>query len=162
MSEIQTRLVAALADRYRRELTKKAGELDPTFYAVATMDGWMDLEMGQFREAVPKLEKGATMDAPPFVTAILGYAYGASGDRARAMATLDDLKRRSPHGQIVPFNLALVYLGLGDRERAIDNFERAYAADSEFLFWLGQDHLFDSLRSEPRFVALLKKLNFAE
>jgi TolB-like protein/Tfp pilus assembly protein PilF len=144
-----------------RELIGKAGELDPTFYAVPTMDGWMDLEMGQFRAAVPKLERAAKMEAPPFVTAILGYAYAASGDRARAMATLKDLEKLSPKGQVAPFNVGLVRLGLGDRERAIDAFERAYAADSEFLFWLVQDHIFDPLRSEPRFIALLKKLNAA-
>ncbi|MEP7326996.1 MAG: protein kinase [Gemmatimonadota bacterium] len=143
-----------------RALTRKAAELDPTFYSVVTMDGWMDLEIGQFREAVPKLEKAVTMDAPPFVTAFLGYAYGASGDRARAMATLEHLKSRSPNGQVAPFNVALVYLGLGDHAQALDNLERAYASDSEFMVWLGQDHLFDPLRSEPRFIALLEKLNF--
>jgi eukaryotic-like serine/threonine-protein kinase len=153
---------------YRRDvagvlaLTKRAGELDPTFYAVTTMEGWTDLEMGQYREAVPKLARATTMDAPPFVFAFLGYAQGMSGDRARALATLDTLKSRSPHGQVAPFNLAMVYLGLGDRERALDNFERAYATDSEFLFWLGQDHIFETLRKEPRFVALLKKLNFVK
>jgi len=144
-----------------RELIGKAGELDPTFYAVPTMDGWMDLEMGQFRAAVPKLERAAKMEAPPFVTAILGYAHAASGDRARAMATLKDLEKVSPKGQVAPFNVGLIHLGLGEREQAIADFERAYAADSEFLFWLVQDHLFDPLRKEPRFVALMKKLHAA-
>jgi tetratricopeptide (TPR) repeat protein len=142
-----------------RELITRAGELDPTFYAVPTMDGWMDLEIGQYRAAVPKLERAAKMEAPPFVTAILGYAYGASGDRARAMSTLKDLEKISPKGQVAPFNVGLIHLGLGDKEQAIADFERAYAADSEFLFWLVQDHLFDPLRSMPRFVALMKKLN---
>jgi TolB-like protein len=143
-------------------LTKRAGELDPTFYAVPTMDGWTDLEMGRYRDAVPKLARATTMDAPPFVTALLGYALGMSGDRARAMATLDSLKLRSPHGQAAPFNQGMVYFGLGDRKRAIDLFEQAYDANSEFLFWLGQDPLFEPLRSEPRFMALLKKLNFVK
>jgi hypothetical protein len=54
-----------------------------------------------------------------------------------------------------------VYLGMGDKERALDYFERAYQANSEFLVWLGGDPLYDPLRAEPRFRALLKKLNFA-
>jgi adenylate cyclase len=143
-----------------RELTGKASDLDPTFYGAPMIDGWTDLNAGHIREAIPKLEKATTMDAPPFVTAYLAYAYGASGDRARADAALQRLKKMSKAGQVAPFNLALVYLGLGDRQRAIDNLERAYASDSQFMVWLGQDHLFDPLRSEPRFVALLKKLNF--
>ena len=51
---------------------------------------------------------------------------------------------------------------MGDRERAIDYLERVYAANSEFLVWMCGDPLYDSLRSEPRFVALLKRLNFVE
>jgi tetratricopeptide (TPR) repeat protein len=101
------------------------------------------------------------MDAPPFATAYLGYAYGAAGDRARALAALDRLKVLSRDGQVAPFNQALVYLGMGDKERALDYFERAYQANSEFLVWLGGDPLYDPLRAEPRFRALLKKLNFA-
>ena len=102
------------------------------------------------------------MDAPPFVTAYLAYAYGAAGDRASAMAELETLKKMSQGGQVLPFNLALVYLGLGDHGRALDNLERAFAANSQMLAWLGRDAIFDPLRSEPRFMALLKKLNFEE
>ena len=76
------------------------------------------------------------------------------------MAELEDLKKRSLRGSVTPFNLALVYLGLGDRARALDYLEKAYAADSQWLGWLKNDRTFDPLRSEPRFVALLKKLRF--
>jgi hypothetical protein len=54
----------------------------------------------------------------------------------------------------------LLYLGLGDDRRAMDEFERAYGADSQMLAWLGQDRLFDPLRSEPRFVDLLRRIGF--
>jgi serine/threonine protein kinase/Flp pilus assembly protein TadD len=144
-----------------RAVTGKASDLDPTFYAAVMIDGWADLNAGHIREAIPKLEKAATMDAPPFVTAWLAYAYGAAGDHARAEAALESLRKMSKDGEVAPFNLALVYLGLGDRRRALDNLERAYVSDSEMMVWLGQDHLFDPLRSEPRFVALLQKLDFA-
>ena len=78
--------------------------------------------------------------------------------RARALTELANLKKLSPDGTVLPFNLALVHLGLGDRARAIDNLEQALAADSQMMAWLGQDRIFDLLRSEPRFVALVKKL----
>jgi len=74
------------------------------------------------------------------------------------MAELADLRKRSLHGQVPPFNMALVYLGLGDKARAVESLERARDADSQWLGWLGRDRVFDPLRSEPRFVALLKKL----
>ncbi|HZM26634.1 MAG TPA: tetratricopeptide repeat protein, partial [Gemmatimonadales bacterium] len=145
-----------------KELARGAGELDPTYFFPVMMEGWADLEAGKFREAVPFLKKATTMGAPPFVTAYLGYAYGAGGDRASAMATLEELKKLSKGGQVLPFNLALVYLGLGDHGRALDNLERALAADSQMMAWLGRDAIFDPLRAEPRFMALMKKLNFVE
>ncbi len=145
-----------------KELARKAGELDPTYFFPVMMEGWADLEAGKFREAIPFLTKATTMGAPPFVTAYLGYAYAAAGDRGSAMAQLDALKKMSQGGRVLPFNLALVYLGLGDHGRALDNLERALAADSQMMAWLGQDAIFDPLRAEPRFMALMKKLNFVE
>ena len=62
---------------------------------------------------------------------------------------------------MLPFNLALVYLGLGDHVRALDNLERALTANSQMMAWIGRDAIFDPLRSEPRFMALMKKLHFA-
>jgi serine/threonine-protein kinase len=143
-----------------REQAKRASDLDPAYFFPQMAYGWIDIEAGKIGEAIPKLQKAKAMESPAFVTAFLGYAYGASGDRARAMAEMEDLKKRSLHGHVLPFNLALVYIGLGDRERALDCLERAYATDSQWMGWLKKDRIFDPLRSEPRFVALMRKVRF--
>ena len=99
-------------------------------------------------------------DAPVFVTAWLGYAYGASGDTAQAKAQLDKLKKISLNGEVSPFNLAMVALGLGENARAVQYLEDAYVSDSQWLGWLKGGRVFDPLRNEPRFTALLQKLGF--
>lgn len=145
-----------------RALAKRAAELDPTFFFPVMMEGWIDIEAREYRGAIPALKKAKAMDAPPFVTAYLAFAYGTAGDRAAAMAELDELKTMSGGAPVLPFTLALVYLGPGDRARALDSLERALAGDSQMMAWLGRDAIFDPLRSEPRFVALMRKLNFAK
>ena len=159
---------ASMSYVYRKDstaviaLARRAAKLDPAYFFPPMIEGWVKLEMGLFRESLPFIRKAATMDAPPFVTAYLAYAVGASGDRAGALAQLRALTKMSPDGKVLPFNEALVYLGLGDRARAIEYLEKAYDADSQLLAWLGQDAMFDTLRSEPRFVALLRKLHFVK
>ena len=144
------------------ELDRKAADLDPTFYFPVEQEGIMALHAGNFREAIEKLKQSLTLGAPPFVTANLAYAQGKSGDRAGAMATLGELKKISPGGKVAPYNLALVYLGLGDHARALDYLEQAYVANSQQMVWLKVDWTFDPLRSDPRFAALMKRLNFIQ
>ena len=140
---------------------RRAAELDPTFFFPQMVYGWTDIEAGKAGDAILSLKKAKAMESPAFVTAWLAYAYGASGDRVHATAEIEDLKKMSLHGEVLPFNLAIVHLGLGHRERALDSLERAYASDSQWMAWLGRDRIFDPLRSEPRFVALMRKLRFA-
>jgi len=143
-----------------KRLTKRAADLDPTYFFAPFEDGWIDIQAGKIQDAIPSLRKAKAMESPAFVSAWLAYAYGASGDRARATAEAEDLKKRSLRGVVTPFNLALVSLGLGDRARALDHLEQAYAADSQWLGWLKNDRTFDPLRSDPRFKALMRKLGF--
>jgi len=143
-----------------RELARRAAALDPTLFFAPYEEAWIDIQAERFPDAIAKLLKAKPMESPGFVSAWLAYAYGASGDRAAALAEAEDLKKRSLHGSVTPFNRALIALGLGDRAATLDALEQAYAADSQWLGWLGLDKIFDPLRSEPRFVALLKKLGF--
>ena len=58
------------------------------------------------------------MNAPPFVSAFLAFAYGAAGNRAHTLTELANLRKISADGTVQPFNKALVDLGLGDRSAA--------------------------------------------
>jgi TolB-like protein len=143
-----------------KDQARRAADLDPTFFFPSWAYGWIAIQAGKVGDAIPEFRRSKAMESPAFVSAWLAYAYGASGDRARALAELKDLKKKSLRGSVTAFNLALVYLGLGDRARALDYLEKSYAADTQWLGWLKADRTFDPLRSEPRFVALMRKLKF--
>jgi TolB-like protein/Tfp pilus assembly protein PilF len=141
-----------------KERLRRSVELDPTYFLPHHALGWIDMQEGNLKAAIPHLEKAKAMGAPAFASAWLAYAYAASGDLKRATAEVGDLKKRSLRGSVTPFNLALVALGQGDHARAVSYLEQAYASDSEWLGWLGRDRIFDPLRADPRFAALMKKL----
>jgi len=141
-----------------KDLVKRAADLDPGFFFAPWVDGLIDIQEGNVRDAIPKFRRAKAMESPAFVSAWLAYAYAASGDRAGAMAELEDLKKRSLRATPTAFNMALLYMGLGDRERALDYLEKAYASDTQWLGFIKNDRTFASLRSEPRFTALLKKV----
>jgi serine/threonine protein kinase/Flp pilus assembly protein TadD len=145
-----------------KDLARKAATLDPTFFFPPFMDGWIAIQEGKVRDAIPHFQKAKALESPPFVAAWLGYAYGVTGDRTRALAAIEELKKTSLKGYVPPFNLAIVHLGLGDRARALDYLERAYDAESQWMIYLRGDRIFDPLRSEPRFTALMKKLGFGK
>ena len=140
------------------EQARKGLDLDPTFSSSQFAIGWTDIEAGKISEAIPGLQKAKSMGSPAFVAGYLGYAYAASGDRTRAEAVLEELRRESSQRFISPFCPAIIYLGLGDRERALDGLEKAYQARSVFLANLKMDRIFDPLRSDPRFIELLRKV----
>ena len=143
-----------------KEQVKRTADLDPAFFFAPWAYGWIDLQAGKVKDAIPQFQKAKAMGSPAFVSAWLAYAYGASGDRARALAELENLKKASLGGSVTAFNQALVALGLGDHSRAVSYLEQAYASDSQWLGWLKGDRTFDPLRSDPRFVALMRKLRF--
>ena len=101
----------------------------PTSFLPSWRGGWRS-RRARSKDAIPLFQKARALGSPPFVAAWLGYAYGVTGDRARAMAAIEELKETSLEGLRAPFNLAIVHLGLGDRARALDYLEQAY--DSEF------------------------------
>ncbi|HEY2774983.1 MAG TPA: adenylate/guanylate cyclase domain-containing protein [Candidatus Binatia bacterium] len=140
---------------------QRARELDPTLYLAEWSLASIYIEAGRLREAIGPGEKAVAMNAPVWVEAWLGYLYGATGQTDRAHAILDRWNDKYPAGTLDPFNLAVVDIGLGERERALDELERAYAAHSGFMALLGKSRAFDPLRAEPRFAALVRKIGFA-
>ena len=142
-----------------KQMAKRAEELDPTYFFPEFSYGWIDIQAGKLSDAISHLEKSKTMGSPAFVSAWLAYAYGASGDRDRALAEVEDLKAMSLDGTPTPFDSALVALGLGDYPRAVSLLEQAYALDSQWLGWLKNDQ---GLRSAALGPALCRASEEAE
>jgi len=105
--------------------------------------------IASFRTAV-ELSKGA-----PLYLAALGHAYGVAGMTDEAGQILGELEREEDSS---PYNLAIVYLGLGRYDQAIEWLERAYEARNGHLVYLYQGPIFDPLRDDERFISLLKRM----
>jgi tetratricopeptide (TPR) repeat protein len=140
------------------EQARKSLDLDPTLSIAQFAIGWTHIAAGKVSQAIPELQRAETMESTAFVAGWLGYAYAASGDRTRAQAVIEELRQESLQRFISPFYPAIIYLGLGERERALSGLEKAYEARSNWLATLKMDRIFDPLRSDPRFIELLRKV----
>lgn len=141
---------------------RKALDLDPSFFAAHFVLGWIELERGEnYSKAIDEMRQAQTTERLPFIAGFLGYAYTRNGQKDKATETLDELNRLASQRFVTPFCQALIYLGLREDDKALDWLEKAYDGRSYWLVWLKVDPLFDPLRSDPRFQALYKKMNFS-
>jgi hypothetical protein len=85
---------------------------------------------------------------------------GASGDSTKPLATIRELEEAWLQRYVSPFSTALIYPALRDKDRALAELEKAYGVRSMLLVMLKTDRTLDPLRSEPRFIALMNKMNF--
>jgi tetratricopeptide (TPR) repeat protein len=92
----------------------------------------------------------------------LALVYGLAGRKSETQKIIGELKERSRHHYVFPSVFAYAYLGLGDKDQALTFSERAYEEEDPALFYLKVSPLFDSLRTEPRFQDLLRRVNFPQ
>jgi len=95
-------------------------------------------------------------DVVVLASASLGHALAVAGDRRGAQAVLAGLLRQRAHGYVSPYDVALVYAGLGDKQQALDWLQRAYEERSSLLVFALREPRLAPLRSEPRFAALMR------
>jgi tetratricopeptide (TPR) repeat protein len=117
--------------------------------------GNVDEGLSNLQHAV-KLNTGNTL-----YLAQLGEAYGITGEIDEAREVLRQLEDMGRQRYVSPYHLAYVYTGLGENDRAMDFLERAYAERAGSVYGIRGSFLFTSLRSHPRFKALLAKMNLA-
>jgi serine/threonine protein kinase/Flp pilus assembly protein TadD len=114
---------------------------------------------GLYAEAIATYQKLISVDKTPSLQVFLGYALAMSGNRKEALALLNELKATKEY--VSPAELAILYAGLGDKERALEALEKAYAAHDLQLQYLKVEPRYDSLRSDRRFIDLLRRVGFA-
>lgn len=112
---------------------------------------------GQLNEGIKALEASQPERNARYL-AYLGYAYAAAGNGKRAREILEDLIVRSGKQYVSSFAIALVHVGLGEQQAAIDRLERAYQDHAFELAHLNLTPAFNPLRADPRFQNLLRKL----
>jgi serine/threonine-protein kinase len=135
-------------------------ELDPN-HPLAYLPRGLALSMlNRHDAAIAALEKSASVSGQNSeMMAQLALAYGRAGrvDRARAILRSLEVAARTQH--VSPFSFALAYAGLGEWGRAIDSLEAAYRERDWLLCVLKTEPVFDPVRGDPRFQALLRRLN---
>ncbi len=139
-------------------------QIDPKNAAVDPDVGRAYLQKGMYQEALSHFETarslaGGETRVSAAVDGWLAYAYAATGRRDDALKILNDLKDRSQQDYVSPLNIAIIYLGLGDRDHAFEWLEVGYAMRDADMVSLNVNPIWDPLRKDPRFNDLLRRMN---
>jgi DNA-binding winged helix-turn-helix (wHTH) protein/TolB-like protein len=140
---------------------KRTMDFDPDFWVARNILGRVYISQKQFPDGISELTKATELSGTstdPMMQ--LGYAFAISGDHKQALGMLKRLESLSAH-TIVPFyNFAMIYNGLGEREKALTMLERSIEEREVQLAFIRIDKRWDDLRAEPRFAALVERMNF--
>jgi TolB-like protein/Flp pilus assembly protein TadD len=145
------------------EQCRRALDLDPNWFYARQLLAVVHLKQGRKAEALAEAEKSVEL-SKRLGTALgtLGYVNAETDKRSEALAVIEELKGKHAKGQAYGLDLARVYIGLGDREQAFAWLEKDFQAHSSTLpAWIFIPPL-DSLRDDPRFRDLQKRMSLPE
>jgi tetratricopeptide (TPR) repeat protein len=131
----------------------KKEEDRPTRYFL----GFMYLHKGEADKGIEEIKRGSFGDADS--VSALAYAYAVAGYKTEVNKTLEELKHH-PGRDLAFYGTAQVYVALGDKDHALSLLEKDYDRRSWRMNWLKIDPTLDPLREDPRFKALMRKMNF--
>ncbi|MGN6720404.1 MAG: TPR end-of-group domain-containing protein, partial [Candidatus Binatia bacterium] len=134
-------------------------ELFPTDPFSRFVLGLCLLKKGDAAEARVELQRATELDDLPWYKGWLGYAHAVSGDRVKAEQILRDLDDLAKKRYVTPNARVPIYLGLGDKEKALEGLEKSYEVQDGVCNQLKIDPLYDSIRNEPRFQAIIQKVD---
>jgi len=159
-------LVLYFARRYDKatEQLQKTLEMDSSFSLAHASLGLVYLQKSMYREALMELQKESDMrggsDAP--VETWKGIAYAKAGEKSEAKRVLDDLLKRAKQVYVSPVLFAGLYFALGENDLGFKSLDLAYDQRDSRLLELNVLPEFDSVRSDPRFKELLKRVGLEE
>jgi tetratricopeptide (TPR) repeat protein len=144
-------------DQALQELAKTQ-ELDPNFSSAVEARAKVLERMGHLQEAMDEYRRAVAMSPQPNYLASLAHAYAVSGQREQALDLVRQLQSRPKQDYVSPFELAPVYIALGDKDRALSLLEQAFRERDSRMPFLAVESWLSPLHSEPRFQALEAKL----
>jgi serine/threonine-protein kinase len=160
---INTALGMALAEGGREDLAierlHETVEMDPSFSYVHFQLGRTYLRTHAFADAIAEFEKAAALSPTmPRYASALAHAYGRAGKSAEALGILEQLERGSPAPTPSWIDIAIARSGLGQNDQAFAALEKALEHREWRLVRIQVEPMFDPLRTDPRFAALLRRI----
>jgi tetratricopeptide (TPR) repeat protein len=117
------------------------------------------MQTGQTAEAIAEFQQALALDKESIsARAGLGYAYGVTGQRDKALQLVAQLQELGRRRYVSPYHLAVIHAGLGARAEALSELEQAADERYSWLVFLRVEPQFDGLRSDPRFGALVRRV----
>jgi len=150
-----------VARRYDEAVEKlrKTLELDPNFVPALVNLGRTYVVQGKFDEAVAELGRvKATAGETPQLQALLAMAHAGAGRKSDAEKILSELIQSLDQGRRASYEIALVYLGLGEKNHSLEWLEKAGKEQEQGFAEIRTDPFWDEYRSDPRFIALVEKI----
>jgi TolB-like protein/Tfp pilus assembly protein PilF len=142
------------------EQYQKTVELDPNYVQTHLWFGRPYLQKGMYKEAISEIMKAVDISKESTISmAVLGHAYAASGKSKDALKIANMLKSRATKQYVPSYWIALIYVGLQDKEEAFTWLSRAFKERSSWLAWIKVEPRFDVLRGDKKFSNLLSKMN---
>ena len=142
---------------------QKTLELEPNDAQAHLGLGWVYGEKKMYLEAIAELEKVVGLWSKNEVpVASLGKVLADSGRKQEARKLLEELEERSKRRYISPYLIALVQIGLGERDQAIASLGQGYTDRDQWMMFLKADPRWDDLRSDPRFQDLIRRVGLPQ
>lgn len=141
---------------------RKALEMFPNFYIAHMALGMSLFEKGDYATGIEELQKAKAIKPTPHLFGVLGYAYAKSGRREEARKLLAQLKELSKRRYVASYWIAMIYVGLDEKDEAFAWLEKAYQERSWWLLWIKMDPMVDSLRPDSRFIDLTGRIRFPQ
>ncbi len=157
--------ILCYAGRYDEgiEQCRKTLELDPNFSMAHAQLGVAYWGKGMYNEALGPFQKAVELEGEGSVRMIqLAMGYGFAGQKDKAQEFFKGLKKRAKTEYVDPTWIAGLYASIGDKDRALDWIEKAYDERSPTATTLLVDTRFNTLRSEPRYQAVLNRMALAQ
>ena len=137
-------------------------EMDQNYWLAHSLLGRSYEQQGKLNQAIAEFQRALDLEKDvPENYAMLAHGYAIAGRKTEAAKLLGQLQDMSTKRHVPPYNIAIVYAGLGDKEQAFSWLERGYADRSFYLTWLKYDPQLDSLRSDPRFADLMRRVGLS-
>ena len=119
-------------------------------------------EKGMHDEAIAALQTAAGLDDSPLIRGVLACSLARAGRRTDAQHIIDELILASKNKFVSQSSIAMGYGALGEKDKAFEWLEKSLESHDEAILWIYKHPMFSSLRDDPRYKELLKKLNLAE